>query len=155
MKKDIEKNKNIFRSCNIPFIEINDQDILIKTANTDYCISMSPLGNNPYVFKVYDRGAEKTEIISKEVFIRKMCRYFELDFKHWDTKAKTVQESYIKGMPKEIKIGGEYTTTWANPVAKWILKENINDDDVILRSPKTGREILSKYSDLRVWIKQK
>ena len=154
MKKDIEKNKNILRSCNIPFIEINDQDILIKTANTDYCVSMSPLGNNPYVFKVYDRDAEKTEIISKEVFVRKMCRYFKIDFKHWDTKAKTVQETYIKGMPKEIKIGGEYTTTWANPVAKWILTENINDDDVILRSPKTGREILSKYCDLRVWIKQ-
>ena len=30
-------------------------------------------------------------------------------------------------MPGEIKVGGEYTTTWANPVAKWILKEIVPD----------------------------
>lgn len=155
MKKDIEKNKNIFRLCGVPFIEINDQDILIKTANTDYCISMSPLVNNPFVLKVYDKAAEKTEMVSKDVLLRKLCRYFKLEFKHWDSKVNANQETYVKLMPGEIKVGGEYTTTWANPVAKWILKEIVDEQDVILSSPKTGRETMAKYSDLRVWFKQK
>jgi hypothetical protein len=65
------------------------------------------------------------------------------------------EAQYVKELPKEIKIGGEYTTTWANPVAKWVLKEVMEDDQVIMASPKTQRTILSKLSDLRIWVVNK
>jgi len=60
----------------------------------------------------------------------------------------------IKEMPADYIIGQLYTTTWANPVAVWVLKEIIGDTDAILASPKTGTNITSKISELRVWVKQ-
>jgi hypothetical protein len=81
-----------------------------------------------------------------------MCNYFKTDFIHWNAKKANTMNQYIKVRPKEIVEGQLYTTTWANPVAQWVLKEYINDDNIILSSPKTNKEILTKSSELMVWI---
>jgi hypothetical protein len=153
MGKYVENNKEIFRACNIPFKEINDREILIKTENVDYQVTLSQLGNNPFMIRVQNNTDNKTEILSKEVFLRKMCRYFKTEFVHWDPKKILVEQIYTKAIPLDITEGKEYTTTWANPIAKWLLKEIINDEDVILVSQKSNREILSKIPDLRIWVK--
>lgn len=153
MDKSVDKNKQAFISCNIPFKEINEREILIKTQKADYQVSLSQVGNNPFVLIVKTIDDNRSEIISKEVFIRKLCRYFNTEFIHWDPKKRLIETEYTKGDPGDIVEGGEYTTTWADPIAKWFLKEFITDEDVILVSPKTNKELLAKKSDLRVWIK--
>jgi hypothetical protein len=154
MASAIEKNKNIFITCGVPFTEIDDKTIKIVTDNTDYHVSLKPIGNNPYFFLVLDKTSGKNSAVSKEVFLRKMCRYFKIDFKHWDTKAEKKQEEYIKIVPDEIVEGRRYTTHWANPLATWVLKEILDGNNVLLVSPKSGRELLSTIPDLRVWKKQ-
>lgn len=153
MGKGVDNNKQIFRTCNIPFKEINDREILIKTENVDYKVTLTQLGSNPFMMRVENVTDSRTEIVSKEVFIRRMCRYFKTDFVHWDQKKQLVEQTYTKATPEKIIVGGEYTTTWANPIAKWILKEIINDEDVILVSQKSNRELLSKIPELRIWVK--
>jgi hypothetical protein len=153
MGKYVDTNKQIFRTCNIPFKEINEREILIKTENVDYQVTLTQLGNNPFMIRIKNVGEDRTEIISKEVFLRKMCRYFKTEFVHWDPKKQLVEIVYTKAIPVDITEGKEYTTTWANPIAKWRLKEIINDEDVILVSQKSNRELLSKISDLRIWVK--
>lgn len=153
MGKYVDSNKEIFRSCNIPFKEVSDSEILIKTENIDYHVTLTQLGNNPFMIRVKNNTDNRTEVISKEVFLRKMCRYFKTEFVHWDPKKMLVEQVYTKAIPIDIKEGNEYTTTWANPIAKWRLKEIINDEDVILVSQKSNRELLSKISDLRIWVK--
>jgi hypothetical protein len=153
MSKEIENNKAIFLINKIPFKEnANKDSIFISTIKVEYEISLKKVGNNPYVFKVIDLTSKKVDVICKEVFTRRMCNYFKTDFIHWNAKKANTMNQYIKVRPKEIVEGQLYTTTWANPVAQWVLKEYINDDNIILSSPKTNKEILTKSSELMVWI---
>jgi hypothetical protein len=153
MENYIENNKKIFKSCGIPFTQTSDTEILIVTNTTDYLVSLLKIGHNTFFFRVYVTSEKKTEIISKEVFVRKMCRFFKTKFVHWDTKMINAEDNYIKTIPKKIVLGLEYTTIWANPFAKWTLKEIINDEDVILHSKKNNKEVLTKTADLRIWSK--
>lgn len=153
MSKEIDNNKAIFLINKIPFREsFNKDSILISTSKVEYEVSLKKVGNNPFVFKVSDLTNGKVDVICKELFTRKMCNYFQLDFIHWDAKKAKLMDQYTKKYPSQIIEGELYTTTWANPVAQWVLKEYINDDNIILASPKTDKEILVKSSDLMVWV---
>ena len=149
------KNIDLFKKYNIPYREFSKDQIVIETEKITYLVDLIPIKNNSYVFKVLNMTANRTTIESKDTFLRKLCKHFKLEFKHWDMKVDFKETQYVKELPKEIKIGGEYTTTWANPVAKWILKEVMEDDQVLLSSPKSQRPTLSKISDLRVWVVKK
>lgn len=153
MGKYVETNKQIFVSCKIPFKEISDSEILVKTEEVDYQITLTQFGNNPFMMRIKNVGENRTELISKEVLLRRLCRYFKTEFVHWDPKRRVTELQYCKETPKDIVVGKEYTTAWANPMAKWVLKEVIDGQDAILVSQKSNKEILSKISDLRIWVK--
>jgi hypothetical protein len=149
------RNIDLFKKYNIPYREFAKDQIVIDTAKISYLVDLVPIKNNPYVFKVFNMTGNRTTIESKDTFLRRLCKHFKLDFVHWKENVDVVENLYTKEEPKEIKIGNEYTTTWANPVAKWILKDILEDDQVIMVSPKTQRPIISKLSDLRIWIIKK
>ena len=154
MSKEIENNKAIFLINKIPFKETTNGDsIFISTNKVNYVVSLKKVGNNPYVFKVSDLTNKRVDVVCKEVFTRKMCNVFNTDFIHWDAQKAKVLNQYRKVLPDSIVEGNLYTTTWANPVAQWVLKDFINDDNIILASPKTNKEILVKLSELMVWEK--
>jgi hypothetical protein len=146
------KNRDLFTKYKIPFKESAKDQILIETEKVTYIVDLMPFKNNPFVFKVFNKGACKTTVESKDTFLRKLCKHFNLEFTHWDIKKQHSETQYTKKVPEKIVIGGEYTTTWANPMAKWILTEITDDDLVILSSPKNKRKTLSKLSDLRIWV---
>jgi hypothetical protein len=149
------RNIDLFKKYNIPYREFAKDQIVIDTAKISYLVDLVPIKNNPYVFKVFNMTGNRTTIESKDTFLRRLCKHFKLDFVHWKENVDVVENLYTKEEPKEIKIGNEYTTTWANPVAKWILRDILEDDQVIMVSPKTQRPIISKLSDLRIWIIKK
>jgi hypothetical protein len=149
------RNIDLFKKYNIPYRDFAKDQIVIDTAKISYLVDLVPIKNNPYVFKVFNMTGNRTTIESKDTFLRRLCKHFKLDFVHWKENVDVVENLYTKEEPKEIKIGNEYTTTWANPVAKWILRDILEDDQVIMVSPKTQRPIISKLSDLRVWIIKK
>jgi len=149
------RNIDLFKKYNIPYREFAKDQIVIDTAKISYLVDLVPIKNNPYVFKVFNMTGNRTTIESKDTFLRRLCKHFKLDFVHWKESTDVIENLYIKEEPKEIKIGNEYTTTWANPVAKWILRDILEDDQVIMVSPKTQRPIISKLSDLRIWIIKK
>lgn len=146
------KNRDLFVKYNIPFREHSKDQILIETEKVSYVVDLLPFKNNPFVFKVTHLGIGKTSVESKDTFLRRLCKHFKLDFIHWDIKKQHSESQYTKRIPEKIEIGGEYTTVWANPMAKWILTEITDDDQVILISPKNKRKTLSKLSDLRIWV---
>jgi len=149
------RNIDLFKKYNIPYRDFAKDQIVIDTAKISYLVDLVPIKNNPYVFKVFNMTGNRTTIESKDTFLRRLCKHFKLDFVHWKENVDVVENLYTKEEPKEIKIGNEYTTTWANPVAKWILRDILEDDQVIMVSPKTQRPIISKLSDLRIWIIKK
>jgi hypothetical protein len=146
------KNKDLFTKYNIPFREYSKDQIAIDTAKVTYVVDLMPFKNNPFVFRVVNTNTNKTTVESKDTFLRRLCKHFKLDFIHWDIKKQHSESQYTKKVPEKIEIGGEYTTAWANPMAKWILSEITDDDLAILTSPKNKRKTLSKLSDLRIWV---
>lgn len=149
------RNIDLFKKYNIPYRDFSKDQIVVETAKISFLVDLVPIKNNPYVFKVLNLTANRTTIESKDTFLRRLCKHFKLDFVHWKESTDVIENLYIKEEPKEIKIGNEYTTTWANPVAKWILRDILEDDQVIMVSPKTQRPIISKLSDLRIWCIKK
>ena len=152
MAGQIEDNKNLFTKYSIPFREHSKDQIAIDTAKVTYIVDLTPFKNNKFVFKITNKSTNKSNVEAKDVFIRKMCRHFKLNFVHWDYRREHKENQYTKKVPERIVIGGEYTTTWANFMAVWTLSEVMEDDQVILLSPKNKRKTLSKLSDLRVWV---
>lgn len=149
------RNIDLFKKYNIPYRDFAKDQIVVDTAKISFLVDLVPIKNNPYVFKVFNMTANRTTIESKDTFLRRLCKHFKLEFVHWKESTDVIENLYTKEEPKEIKIGNEYTTTWANPVAKWILKDILEDDQVIMVSPKTQRPIISKLSDLRIWCIKK
>lgn len=154
MKKAVQDNLNLFKKYNIPFTLKDEETMLIKTKAIAYEVDLNTFSNNPFVFKVTNKTSNSTKLTSKDTFIQLMCKNFSLPFEHWIEKHRVAQQGMVKEMPEDFIIGQLYTTTWANPVAVWVLKEIIGDTDAILSSPKTGTNITSKISELRVWVKQ-
>ncbi len=146
------KNRDLFAKYNIPFREHSKDQIAVDTAKVTYIVDLLPFKNNPFVFKVLNTNTNKTTVESKDTLLRRFCKHFKLDFVHWDMKRQNSETQWTKKIPEKIEIGGEYTTSWANPMAKWILTEITDDDLVILSSPKNKRKTLSKLSDLRIWV---
>jgi hypothetical protein len=151
MKKSVVENRNLILKYKIPHEYATDEAVYIKTRNALYELDLNTFANNPYVFRVINITKKTSKLVSKDTFLRLMCDYFKLPFEHWDDKIKQKELSATKEVPKSIVIGGLYTTTWAKPFAIWKLKDIIGETDVILSSPKTGVEITSKLSDLRLW----
>lgn len=150
------KNIDLFKKYKIPFREVEENQIIVNTANISYMIDLTPIKNNPYVFKVTDMTHEKVTVESKDKILNRLCKHFNLAYKHWDDKVDFNHQLFEKSMPKEIKVGNEYTTSWAMPLSKWKLKEILDEDDkVILVSPKSKKYTLSKISDLRIWTIKK
>ena len=154
MKTSVQDNINLFKRYNIPFTFKDEENIVIKTKAIVYEVDLNTFSNNPYVFKVINKSTNGTKLTSKDTFMQLMCKNFGLPFEHWIEKYRNAQQGMVKEMPADYIIGQLYTTTWANPVAVWVLKEIIGDTDAILSSPKTGTNITSKISELRVWVKQ-
>lgn len=146
------KNRDLFTKYNIPFRDHSKDQIAVDTAKVTYVIDLLPFKNNPFVFKVLNTNTNKTTVESKDTFLRRLCSHFKLNFAHWDIKRQHSESQYTKKVPDKIEIGEEYTTVWANPMAKWVLTEITDDDLAILSSPKNKRKTLSKLSDLRIWV---
>ncbi len=146
------RNKDLFTKYKIPFSDYSKDQIVIYTEKVPYVVDLMPFKNNPFVFKVVNLNTKKTTVESKDTFIRKLCKHFKLDFIHWDIRIEHSESQYKKIVPEKIIIGEEYTTVWANPMAKWVLTEITDDDLAILSSPKNKRKTLSKISDLRLWV---
>ena len=146
------KNRDLFTKYNIPFRDHSKDQIAVDTAKVTYVIDLLPFKNNPFVFKVLNTNTNKTTVESKDTFLRRLCSHFKLNFAHWDIKRQHSESQYTKKVPDKIEIGEEYTTVWANPMAKWVLTEVTDDDLAILSSPKNKRKTLSKLSDLRIWV---
>lgn len=147
-----KENKSIFVLNSIPFKEIDDTQILIETQENNYFVYLDGFNGNPFVLKMLVTPNNSIDVVSKEAFVRKMCRYFKKDFVHWDNKKTNVHAQYQKKIPNEIVIGGEYTTSWATPLTKWVLVQ-ILGKNVILKTIKTKKEIYTTIDDLRVWEK--
>lgn len=155
MKKSVTDNLNLFKKYNIPFVlGSDDESIEIKTKAILYEVDLNTFSNNQYVFKVTNKTTNKTKLTSKDTFLRLMCLNFNVPFEHWLEKYRSAEQGMVKEMPVDYIIGELYTTTWANPVAAWTLKEIIGDTDAILSSPKSGVNITSKITELRVWVKK-
>ena len=146
------KNRDLFVKYNIPFRDHSKDQILIDTEKVTYLVDLVPFKNNPFVFTVTNVGINKITVESKDTFLRRLCKHFKLDFVHWDIKKQHSESQYTKKVPEKITIGEEYTTVWANPMAKWVLTEITDDDLAILSSPKNKRKTLSKLQDLRIWV---
>jgi len=152
MKKSVAENRALFIKYQIPFEDATDESIYVKTKNCQYEIDLNTFANNKFIFRVLNLTKKTSKFVSKDTFFRIICDHFKLPFEHWDKSVKEQELTTTKELPKEVIIGEIYTTTWAKPFAVWRLKDIIGETDVVLTSPKTGVDITSKLSELRVWV---
>jgi len=70
---------------------------------------------------------------------------------NWETDGKPQIEILdVDKIPKELKIGNKYHCSWASSKGMvWILSKVIRDK-IILKTPRTGKTILTEAKSLRL-----